>query len=171
MKFGSIAVGFLIAVALGGIYVLVVGPGKPVGDDDPIVVAGGSFEIGSLKGFNKDPGGDPNKAIHTEPARYLNRVEVLYNKPAIAGGDEGGPAYAKIVPDSQKSVTIDIDYCPNKCVGTANDVITFNANLSDQNLGVANSDKNLPIGDSEVLVAQLGIEGNHVIRGAHTFVT
>ena|ERR1035437_1805121 len=50
---GYFAAGLLTAAALYGIYVLV----HPMtgGDDEPIVVAGGSLDIGSINGWKKDP--------------------------------------------------------------------------------------------------------------------
>ena len=143
--------GFLIAavLGLGGVYVwrqTHSGP-RPTGDDDPIVVAGGSFEIGSLRGFDPALGIDHRRANHIDTTRVLNRVEVLYNKPASAG-DDGGPAYAEIIPDSQHPVKIAFAYCPNKCANaTPDDTITFTADSDHKNLAVSNGDQNHPIGN------------------------
>ena len=147
MKFAFFVAGFVVAALLAGIYVWRKSPMKPFsgGDDEPIVVAGGSLEIGSRNGFDPDAGGDLNKAHHTQKHRSVNRVEVLYNNPDKPGQD-GGPAYTEIIPSQPQLVMIDITYCKNKCASTPDDTVTFNTDGNSQNLGVSNSDKNRPIG-------------------------
>src|ERR1017187_6210775 len=151
---GVFVAGLLTVAALYGIYVWHRGPSRPGGDDDPIIVAGGSMHIGSLYGFDQDSTLDPHghhpQANHKHKTRYLNRVEVLYNnpKPAKPADPPEGPAYADV--PVKRPVTIEIVYhCsdPSKCGTEPDDTVVFRTDPSGQNLSVKNSSGTNPIGD------------------------
>src|SRR5664279_3619965 len=120
---GYFAAGFLIAVALGGIYVLVKGPIGPMsGDDDRVIVAGGSLRLDSRHRFIRDPQ-DKQRAIHIHPWRTVAAVEVFYWDGKLAHADlPGGP------------VKVEIDYCKGANFTCANpnipdDVVTLETTL------------------------------------------
>src|ERR1035441_5675914 len=80
---GYFVAGLLTAAALCGIYVWIKGPvhfgphwKTRTGDDDPIIVAGGSLDISSRVGFAQD---NPGQAHHKEPGRKLTGIVVIYN--------------------------------------------------------------------------------------------
>ena len=82
MKYAFFVAGFVVAALLAGIYVWRKGPIKPFagGDDEPIVVAGGSLDFASLNGWKKDTN-DPNgyTAIHKHPKRTVTIGLIVYN--------------------------------------------------------------------------------------------
>ena len=128
---GYFAAGLLTAAALYGIYALVsaVFHNKAAsGDDDPIIVAGGSLDISSRVGFAKD---DKGKAHHLDKGRKLTGVVVIYN---------GGNDVANV--GAGKKPAVAFAYCYAKCPPSgADDTITFKADPS--NLSVANSLKTI----------------------------
>src|ERR1035437_1645552 len=94
-------VGLLVAAALGGIYVLVKGPIGPMsGDDDRVVVAGGSLKILSFYGFETDSAGNRWRANHIHQNRIVNRLEIEYN--------DQGPLREQF--DVKGPVMVDIEY-------------------------------------------------------------
>ena len=125
--------GGLVLAALGfGAYLLFVDIRS--GDDDPIVVAGGSLRIGARKGFEQNAK-STRQADHKHKKRVLEHIQVLYNP-----GPMGGPALADLV--FGKAVTVVIDYCnPNNvdCLTSPDDVVTFATDASGQNLNVISS--------------------------------
>jgi hypothetical protein len=140
--------GFLIAAALGGAYILLVGPigpSRPTGDDDPIVVAGGSLKIGSRFGFDPDLS-DHQKATHKDKNRTVRRLEIECD----ASGQRCDEFYVS------GKVNVDIEYCPDDCKDTTKkpDIVTFNS-PNGKKLTVSNSDTSHPIGDEAKLNSNL----------------
>jgi|ERR1035437_5474104 hypothetical protein len=132
--------GFLIAavLGLGGVYVwrqTHSGP-RPTGDDDPIVVAGGSLKIGSRYGFELDSSSH-QKANHKHKGRTVDRIEIW--------SDDNAPRTDQFFASGR--VDVDIEYCPDLCVdsGQKHDHVTFTA-PNGKKLMVS-SDTSHPIGD------------------------
>jgi hypothetical protein len=107
------------------------------GDDDPIVVAGGSLTIRSKYGFEMD-NGNHQKARHKHKSRTLQRLEIWTDSTAPQPTDE---FYAR------GNVTVDFEYCPDDCSNNAlpHDHVVFET-PNGKNLKVS-SDKSHPIGD------------------------
>ena len=125
------AAGVLAAAALYGIYVKLAGRGSMTSDDDPIVVAGGSLNIDSTFGFQRD---DKYNAHHAHPTRKLIGVGVYYN--------EG--TNTKPQPILNGATTIEFAFCPSigGCANGVNhpdDKITLKTNSGGQQLTVSNT--------------------------------
>src|ERR1017187_973560 len=91
---GYFVAGLLTAAALCGIYVWIKGPvhlgpdwKTLTGDDDPIIVAGGSLDIRSKVGFAKD---SPPKAHHSDKNRTLTKI-LIVDKGGLHGLAVAGP--------------------------------------------------------------------------------
>src|ERR1035437_191572 len=137
---GYFAAGLLTAAALYGIYVLV--HPMTVGDDEPIVVAGGSLDIGSINGWEKDP-----KDSYVANAKHRNRKVtggvIMYN--------DGVP---RSQPLSGGPIKFEIAYCPaphpgDKCAdpNKPDDKITISTYPDTTHLSVSNTNKYHKMGD------------------------
>src|ERR1039457_1836670 len=106
------AAGFLIAAALGGIYFLIEDNKPRSGDDDRVVVAGGSFNIQSLYGFEKET---PLIAIHKHKKRTVTGGDIIIDgKPLPPGSWPVG------------RIKFEIAYCASACnPDTPDDKITI----------------------------------------------
>jgi hypothetical protein len=131
---GYFAAGLLTAAALYGIYILV----HPMagGDDEPIVVAGGSFEIGSRYGFVNV---DAHHASHKHKGRGVTRIDILYNDKTK------GPGY-KEFDAKQGDMTVGIEYVP-KDSSKPHDTVTFSTDKGGNSLAISNAPKCPGIGD------------------------
>jgi hypothetical protein len=140
MKYAFFVAGFVVAALLAGVYILRKGPIQPFagGDDEPIVVAGGSFEVGSHNGFAKDPQ-DPKKADHQDKGRNVTRIDVLYNDATT------GPGYQEFLVDKGGDIRVDIDYVP-KDTPKPHDTVTFTTQNGGKELGITNCSGCPPIG-------------------------
>ena len=115
---GYFVAGLLTAAALCGIYVWIKGPvhfgphwKTLTGDDDPIIVAGGSLDIRSKVGFARD---SSKPAHHLDNNRRMIGVLIVH---------KGGLDYQAVT----EPTTVDFAYCQNAC-GSSDDTITFTAN-------------------------------------------
>ena len=138
---GIFGAGFLIAAALGGIYFWVEDIHPMSGDDDRVVVAGGSLKIGSVYGFDPDLS-DPQKANHKHKGRTVNRLEIWT--------DDNAARTDQFYVSGQ--VDVDIEYCPDAaCLASSkNDHVTLTA-PGGKKLKVSNTDTIHPIGDEAKL--------------------
>jgi hypothetical protein len=137
---GFFVAGLLTAAAAYAIYAHV---WDRSGDDDPIVVAGGSLEIGSRYGFDPDPGSH-NNANHSYKSSVLNHITVLYNAAGV-------PAYDDFSVTGQ--VQVDIAYkCKGTCAGTPDDTVTFHTDANGKNLTISSK---YPIGPTNPGTKQL----------------
>jgi hypothetical protein len=145
----SFAAGVVVAAALGGIYFWfqdvrptashlaeVIRP--TAGDDDRVVVAGGSLKISSDYGFDMDNPNDHQTANHRDKGRTVNRLEIW--------SDNNAARTDQFFPSGQ--VDVDFEYCPDDCSDGSkkHDHVTITA-PGGKKLKVSNSDGVHPIGD------------------------
>ena len=131
------AAGFLIAAALGGIYFLIEDIKPMSGDDDRVVVAGGSLKISSVYGFDLEPN-DHQTANHRHKGRTVNRLEIW--------SDDNAARTDQFSVSGQ--VDVEFEYCPDDCSDSSktHDHVKITA-PSGKKLKVSNSDTIHPIGD------------------------
>ena len=134
---GSFVLGFVVATSLAGTYAWRKGLFR-ANDDEPIVVAGGTFEIGSLNGFKRI---DAHHLSHKLPKSTVKRIDLLYYDNAK------GPSYQKFV--ASGDITVVIEYKHGQCnPPSTGDTVTFATHNLGQELGVSN-DLNCPgVGDA-----------------------
>ena len=145
----SFAAGVVVAAALGGIYFWfqdvrptashlaeVIRP--TAGDDDRVVVAGGSLKISSDYGFDMDNPNDHQTANHRDKGRTVNRLEIW--------SDNNAARTDQFFPSGQ--VDVDFEYCPDDCSdgSKTHDHVTITAPKG-KKLKVSNSEGVHPIGD------------------------
>ena len=133
---GSFVLGFVVATSLAGTYAWRKGLFR-ANDDEPIVVAGGTFEIGSLNGFKRI---DAHHLSHKLPKSTVKRIDLLYNDQA------NGPSYQKFLVTGD--IKVDIEYKHDQCTPPSTvDKVTFGTINGGHGLGVSN-DLNCPgVGD------------------------
>ena len=142
---GIFAAGLLTAAALYGIYVWF----HPMtgGDDEPIVVAGGSLDLESLNGWKKDPQ-DPSgyTAIHNHTKRRVTIGSIGYNN---------GAPVTKPLPAGRTK--LELAYCSGPCdPNIPDDKVTVWTEASGNKLRVTNTNQNHKMGDEADAAAAAG---------------
>ena len=131
------AAGFLIAAALGGIYFLIEDIKPMSGDDDRVVVAGGSLVIGSQFGWKQDPQ-DPFVANHKHQKRKVTGGVIIFN--------DGQPHYHSW---TGGRIEFEIAYCNGICadVNNPDDKVTIKTDPDATHLRVFNTNRYHKLGD------------------------
>lgn len=110
----GIAVGSAL-LAAGMVYFL--RPKPLAGDDDPIIVSGGSMRI-VTKSANKLQR-DGNELKHVDGStRYVSSIDVFYH-------DNTGFGFVSLTAGNGQQVNIDMPYCPQSDCRGPRDTVTF----------------------------------------------
>jgi hypothetical protein len=143
MKYAFFVAGFVVAALLAGVYILRKGPIQPFagGDDEPIVVAGGSLDLASLNGWKKEtppPAGYPYTAIQKHTKRQLTIGLIVYNN--------GAPVVQPLPAGQMK---LEIAYCNGVCsdLNNPDDKVTVWTDANGNKLRVSNTNSQHQIGD------------------------
>jgi hypothetical protein len=141
---GYFAAGLLTMAALGGTFVLVKDIHRTSGDDDRVIVAGGSLTIGSQYGWVKDTSFVAN---HKHKRRTVTGGVILYN--------DGGPRYQNW---SGGPIEFEIAYCNGTCsnVNIPDDKVTIKTDADAKHLRVFNTNQDHKLGDEADAAAAAG---------------
>ena len=101
------------------------------GDDEPVVVAGGSTYIGTPSGHRFDPD-STGRLVHSDPNRYVTSVEVI---------DKDDNPLTPVPTFNNQPVTIDITYCRigtgHACVSGTSETVTLKTVTLGQGLTIS----------------------------------
>jgi hypothetical protein len=101
------------------------------GDDEPIIMAGGSLNIFThVHKFDSDSN---MQLVHKDPRKFLAAADIYYGNVQIDSVKFAG-----------KQAKIDIDYCPaSGCVASSTDTVTFGTDSMGSSLQLSSSQRKM----------------------------